>query len=388
MLLLLGVVTPQEAFQSINWNVMGIFVGTLIVSELLMISKMPAFIAETMVSRAGSSGWAMLILCVLTSGISVFLENVATVLIVAPVAFAIARRLNVPPTLLLISIAVCSNLQGTATMIGDSPSMILAGYVGMGFDDFFFYHGKPSIFFAVQLGAVASFLVLYFLFRKYTQPVEPVEVDKVISWVPTWMLALLILCLAIASLIIPGVRIAGIICIIFGIYGIIWYETALDGNVKKFLMALDWDTAIFLPGVFVLVGSLTHTGWIADASHSLERFCGDDPLTAFILIVGLSVILCAFMDHVPYIMAAIPMVQYIGQDIGDSSAVLLVFGLLIGACLGGNITPLGGSANMVAIGLLHKSGTHVSFLDFVKIGLPFTILSVASASLFLWLVWA
>jgi Na+/H+ antiporter NhaD/arsenite permease-like protein len=387
-LLLLGILTPQEAFQSINWNVMGIFVGTLVVAELLMISKMPIFLAETLVSRAGNTGWAMLTLCILTSCISVFMENVATVLVVAPVAFAIARRLEVPPTLLLISIAICSNLQGTATMIGDSPSIVTAGYMGMGFDDFFFYHGKPSIFFAVELGALASFLVLYLLFRKYNQPVEPVEIEEVTSWIPTWMLVLLIISLSSASFFFPGVRIAGIICICFGLFGIIWYEIALNGEVRKFLKALDWDTALFLPGVFVVVGGLTHTGWIADASHLLERLCGDDLLTTFLLVVWLSVALSAFVDNVPYLMASIPVVQYLGEDMGHSPTTLLVFGLLVGSCLGGNITPIGASANMVAIGLLHKSGTNVTFMEFVKVGLPFTLIAVGTASLFLWLVWA
>ena len=387
-LLFLGVLTPNEAFQSINWNVMGIFVGTLVVAELLMISKMPAFLAESLVTRARSTGSAMLILCVLTSFISAFMENVATVLVVAPVAFAIARRLDVPPALLLISIAICSNLQGTATMIGDSPSIILAGYMGMGFDDFFFYHGKPSIFFAVELGALASFLVLYLLFRKYKQPLEPVKIEKIISWVPTWMLALLILCLASASLIIPGVRVAGIICIIFGISGILWYEFALDGDVISFVKALDWDTALFLPGVFVVVGGLTHTGWITEASHLLERLCGDNLLIAFLFVICLSVALSAFVDNVPYITATIPVVEYVGEDMGHYANILLVFGLLVGSCLGGNITPVGASANMVAMGLLHKSGTHVSFLEFVKVGLPFTVIAVSTASAFLWVVWA
>lgn len=388
LLILLGILSPQEAFQSINWNVMGIFVGTLVIAELLMISRMPVFLAESLVSKAGSTGWAMLVLCVLTSFISAFMENVATVLVVAPVAFAIARRLSVPPTLLLISIAICSNLQGTATMIGDSPSIILAGYMGMSFDDFFFYHGKPSIFFAVELGAIASFLVLYLLFRRYNQPIEPVEIEKVISWVPTWMLASLIVCLATASFISPGVRVAGIICVFFGILGLFWYEFALNGEVRKFLKALDWDTALFLPGVFVVVGGLTHVGLITDASHLLERLCGDDLFTTFFLIISLSVAISAFVDNIPYIVATIPVVQYVGQDMGHSSTILLVFGLLVGSCLGGNITPIGASANIVAMGLLHKSGTHTTFFEFVKVGLPFTIIAVGTASVFLWMVWA
>jgi Na+/H+ antiporter NhaD/arsenite permease-like protein len=155
--------------EGINWNVMGIFVGTLIAADYFIESRMPAYLAETIVNKAPNTTWAILFICALTGFISAFVENVATVLIVAPVALSLARKLRINPVNMMIGIAISSNLQGTATLIGDPPSMLLGGFAKMTFMDFFFYQGKPSIFFAVELGALVSFGVLYWAFRKETE---------------------------------------------------------------------------------------------------------------------------------------------------------------------------------------------------------------------------
>ncbi len=147
------VITPKEAFFAINWNVMGIFVGTMVMTDLFIESRMPAYLAELIVDRSKNTCFAMLFICVLTSFISAFVENVATVLIIAPIALSLAKRLKIKPINLIIAIAISSNLQGTATLIGDPPSMLLGGFAKMNFMDFFFYKGRPSIFFAVQAGA-------------------------------------------------------------------------------------------------------------------------------------------------------------------------------------------------------------------------------------------
>ncbi len=387
ILILLGGIGPWEALAAINWNVMGIFVGTLVIAELFMLSKMPAYVAERLVNRAGNTCTALLLVCGLTSFLSAFTENVATVLIVAPIALAIADRLKVSPSLFIIALAICSNLQGTATLIGDPPSMILAGWTGMTFNDFFFYKGKPSIFFAVEAGALASFVVLYFFFRRYRQPVGEVEVEKVVSWVPTYMLVGLMVALAVASLVDPGFGyVAGTICMGFGVAGVLWNKARNGESMRLFVSGLDWNTTLFLMGIFVVVSGLVAAGWIDTVAGFMKHASSNDPMTAFFLIVFLSVIFSAFIDNVPYLLAMIPVSQQIGQDI-HGSPTLVLFGLLVGACLGGNITPVGASANIVAVGLLRKRGVQVGFMEFVRIGLPFTIAAVVVSSIFLWVVW-
>ena len=203
LLVILRVLGPKEALLAVNWDVMGIFVGTLVIADTFMESRVPAFIAEKIVNLSSSTCWAMLWICMLSSFISAFVENVATVLIIAPIALALAKKLKVNPTNMLICIAICSNLQGTATLIGDPPSMLLGGFAKMNFMDFFFYKGKPSIFFAVQIGAIASFMVLYYIFRAHREKAQIIAVEKVRSWIPTGILVALIVALAASSFFSP-----------------------------------------------------------------------------------------------------------------------------------------------------------------------------------------
>ena len=386
-LILTGVLSVPEAFLAINWNVMGIFVGTLVVADIFMVSRVPAYLAEIIVDRARNTAWAILLICVLTGVISAFVENVATVLIVAPIAFALAKKLKINPTAMMIGIAVSSNLQGVATLIGDPPSMLLGGFAKMNFMDFFFYQGRPSIFFAVELGAICSFLVLYFIYRKHREKTQLLRVEKVKSWIPTIILVSLIFLLALSSFIDTGFSYtAGLLCMIFGGISLVWAKAHSNKSLFESLKPLDWETTLFLMGVFILVGSITSTGWIAVISDLLAGMVGGNIFFGYITIVFISIILSAFIDNVPFLVAMLPVAMSMSEKLSVSPSLFL-FGLLIGASLGGNITPIGASANIVACGLLKKEGYEVKFGEFAKIGLPFTLVAVVAASSFIWFVW-
>jgi len=388
LLVLLRIISFKEAFFSVNWNVMGIFVGTLVVADIFMESRVPAYLAEVIVDKAKNTCWAILAICLLTGFISAFVENVATVLIVAPIALELAKKLKISPVNMMIGIAISSNLQGAATLIGDPPSMLLGGFAKMNFGDFFFYLGRPSIFFAVELGALASFVVLYFVFKSYTKKVPLVAVEKVKSWVPTFMLVILIVTLAMSSFFDTGFSYAaGIICMVFGIAAFIWKKLIFKARIREGIKSLDWETTLFLMGVFVLVGSLTLTGWIDKTSEYLSHLVGGNIFLGYTAIVFISVFLSAFIDNVPFLAAMLPVGVSMSAKLGFNPSLFL-FGLLIGASLGGNITPIGASANIVACGLLKKEGYKVSFKEFIKIGLPFTFVAVGAAYLFIWFVWS
>lgn len=373
---------------AINWNVMGIFVGTLIVADIFMESRVPAYIAEIIVDKARNTAWSILLICALSGFISAFVENVATVLIVAPIALALAKKLKLNPVNMMIAIAVSSNLQGTATLIGDPPSMLLGGFAKMTFWDFFFYKGRPSIFFAVELGAIASFLVLYFIFRGHKEKTQLLKVEKVRSWVPTIILVTLIILLALSSFLDTGFSyMAGILCVIFGIIAMLWEKFVNKSSIVEGLKALDWETTFFLIGVFILVGSISLTGWIETISGFLSGLVGNNIFLGYTLIVFVSVILSAFIDNVPFLAAMLPVAVSMSDKLHLNPSLFL-FGLLIGASLGGNITPIGASANIVACGLLKKEGYEVKFPDFMKIGLPFTLVAVGAAYLLVWFVWS
>jgi Na+/H+ antiporter NhaD/arsenite permease-like protein len=387
LLILLGVLSPFQAFFAINWNVMGIFVGTLVVSEIFIESKVPAFIAEYIVNKSKNTAWAILSICLLTGFISAFVENVATVLIVAPIALSLAKRLKINPVNMMISIAVSSNLQGCATLIGDPPSMLLGGFAKMNFMDFFFYHGKPSIFFAVEIGAVVSFFVLMWIFRRENKKVEIKLTQEKHDWVPAILLVIMVLLLASSSFYDSGFSYAaGIICMIFGAIALIYRDKVNNVPVKDTFKGLDWDTTFFLMGVFVLVGSITSTGLIEKASILLSSLVGNNLFMGYTFLVFMSVALSAFIDNVPFLAAMLPLAISMSNKLGISPSLFL-FGLLIGASLGGNITPIGASANIVACGLLKKEGHNVSFGQFAKIGLPFTLAAVSAAYLFVWFIW-
>lgn len=385
--LLAGAISPREAFFAVNWNVMGIFIGTLVVADIFMESRVPAYIAEIVVNKAKNTGWAILFICALTGFISAFVENVATVLIVAPIALALAKKLKISPVNMMIAIAVTSNLQGAATLIGDPPSMLLGGFAKMSFMDFFFYRGKPSIFFAVELGAIASFIVLYFIFRRNKEKMKLASLEKVRSWLPTWILILLIFALAASSFLdVDFSYMAGVICLLFALISFIWAKLAANKPILAGIKSLDWDTAFFLIGVFIIVGSITTAGWIDALSDFLSGIINGNIFFGYLMIVFISAVLSAFVDNVPLLAAMLPVGISVSRTLGIDPSLFL-FGLLIGASLGGNITPIGASANIVSMGILKKEGHDVKFGEFMKIGLPFTLAAVVAASLFVWIIW-
>ncbi len=171
-----------------------------------------------------------------------------------------------------------------------------------------------------------------------------------------------------------------------GLLGLAWSGMTARGSAGRILRGFDWDTAVFLAAVFVLVGMLESRGVIDAVVESLEVFEGSHPFVLYAIVVWGAVFLSAFVDNVPLVTVMLPVVTKLAPRVGIPTE-LLSFGLLIGACLGGNITPIGASANIIAVGLLRRQGHHVSFMDFTKMGLPFTLAAMGSAFLALWLVY-
>ena len=388
-------------FLGINWNVLMIFGGILFIAEVMIDVGIPSNLAGRIINGSRNYGWAAVLICLLSSFISIFVENVATVMIVAPVAFEVCRKHGANPVPLLVGIAVASNLQGTATLIGDPPSMILAASEGMGFNDFFFMLGKPGIFWAVQAGAVASFGVLWRFLGRNRDAVARVRVTPVASWTPVWILGAVVAGLALLSLYESGVgAAAGALCAGGGAASVIWYwlfrrrkaavfPGVLERTPWKLVKAFDLDTLFLLAGIFFMVAALDEYGVMEVAGAFLANVAGANPMIAYTMIVLGSMIISAFVDNVPFVTAMIPVTRALAFNMSGSegSHYYLVFGLLIGSCLGGNISPVGASANIVAVSLLRKQGHRVSFWDFTKIGLPFTLAATAAGAVFIWLFW-
>ncbi|MBE6915759.1 MAG: arsenic transporter [Ruminococcaceae bacterium] len=383
-----GLVPIGELASSIDFNVLMMLAGTMGTVSLFIQSKMPSLMAEGLLKKTPNVMWVAVVLSVFAGVISAFVDNVATVLMIAPIGLAIAKKLKISPVPLLISIAVSSNLQGAATLVGDTTSIMLGGYADMNFLEFFWMDGKAGIFFAVELGALATVPVIMYLFRKDKDAVDAVVETKVEDYFPTLLLTLNILLLIVASF-IPNTPklINGYICVGLFLVGVVRELILRRGeSVKLAFSEIDYATVGLLAGLFVVIAGITEAGIVNDISSFFVRVGGDNLFLLYTLIVWASVLISAFIDNIPYVATMLPIVSGIATSIGVPAEVLY-FGLLTGATLGGNLSPIGASANIAAIGILRKEGHEVKNRDFFRIGLPFTLCAVMTGYLFIWFVW-
>ena len=385
-----GLLPANTIVSYVNWNVLLMLAGTMGVVELFIESRMPSRMAEGLLRIVPNVKWAVVALSLFAGIISAFVDNVATVLMVAPVGLAVARQLDINPVPVIISIAVSSNLQGAATLVGDTTSILLGSYADMSFTDFFWFHGKPGIAFAVELGALMTIPVLLFLFRKDSEKVDSEVKTVVTDYVPSVLMIGVVVTLIIASFFENKPELTnGYICIIYAIVGVIyeWIRTKNTQVVKDVLHSIDYQTLLLLFGLFIVIGGITEAGVIKQIANLFVKIGGTSQFGMYTMIVFVSVLLSAFIDNIPYVATMLPVVTEISALMGVQP-YLFYFGLLIGATLGGNITPVGASANIAGIGILNKEGYEVTTRDFMRIGIPFTLVAVLSGYIFLWLVWA
>ncbi len=392
ILIVTGLAPLREALlHYINWNILLIYLGSLVLAELFIYSRVPAYLAEKIIDKSSTLGAAIVIILLMTGFISAFVENVATVLVMAPIMLELSRKLKKSPAPFMIGLAIMANLQGTATLVGDPPSMIFANYAGYSFNDFFFTQGKMSIFFFVQAGALAGALYFYAIFRNLDRERVSVPEERIQSWIPTLLLLLMIVGLGIISgFSSGGIHLAsGLLCTALAIIGLVWLRFFMHEShetVKKMLVGLDWDTMAFLAGIFIVIGSITATGALDEAARWLSGIIGGRIALGYIIIIAFSVVVSGFVDNVPYIVAMLPVAAGLAKAM-QVKPELFMFGLLIGSCMGGNLTPFGASANVVATGLSKKAGSKVSFFSWLKLAGPFTLITTVVSALVTYLVW-
>ena len=380
---------PLYWLSVINWNVIMMIGGTMVIVYYFIESKMPNRLAEIILEKCPTVMWVIILMSLFAGAVSAFIDNVATVLMIAPVGLAICKKLKISPVSMLLAIAVSSNLQGAATLVGDTTSIMLGAYAKMNFMEFFFMHGKPGIFFAVELGALLTVPVMLFLFHDLNQPVEAEEKTKVEGIFPTIALCGVVVCLIIASF-IPNTpsTINGIICVVIALLcmAVDFKMKKMPENIRKAILSIDFETLCILTGLFLVIQGITDVGIIDMVANGIAKVGGKNIFLLYTIIVWGSVLFSAFVDNIPYVATMLPIITGISQLLG-MEPYLLYFGLLSGATLGGNITPIGASANITAVGMLKQNGYTVKFSDFMKIGLPFTFVAVMAGYLFIWFTW-
>lgn len=401
--------TLVDALGKIDWNVLMMIAGTMGTVYLFIQSGMPKLMSEILVSHIHSVKWLIVVLSLFAGLISAFVDNVATVLMIAPIAIVLCNDLEISPVPAVVCISISSNLQGAATLVGDTTSILLGKAVGLDFTEFFVVDGKPGMFWVTEAGALVSALIILFKMRRentavYVNDRTPVE-DKV----PAILLLLTVLTLIAVSFIPykdsaePGEFYKpditnGLICVGYFAIGII-RAMMKSGNtkiLKDTLREIDYYTLVLLMGLFVVIGGITRAGIIDMLGEAIAGISGDGSRSSvfliYTIIVWMSVGASAFIDNIPYTATMLPVVAVVTESLNGSGAemsgYLLPFGLLVGATLGGNITPIGASANIAGLGILRKEGYEVGTREFMSYSVPFTLAAVISGYVLLWLIWA
>ncbi len=386
---ILGIMPLGGLLGAVNWNVLLMLAGTMGSVALFIQSKMPNRIADALLKLCPNVMWVAVVMSLFAGVVSAFIDNVATVLMIAPVALAICKRLHISPVPMLISISVSSNLQGAATLVGDTTSILLGGYADLNFMEFFFVDGKLSIFWATELGALVTIPIICFLFRHNRQPVSSVSLTAVSDYFPSFLLLATIAGLILVSFLPEKPELTnGLLCACLCVIGVIrsCIRSRSLRPIGEIIKELDISTLLLLTGLFIVIESITRAGVIDLVSEKLVGIGGSSPFLMYTLIVWGSVVISAFVDNIPYVTTMLPVVSGIAAMM-EVNPILFYFGLLVGATLGGNLTPIGASANIATIGILNRQGYDVPTRDFLRIGVPFTLAAVLTGYLFIWFVW-
>ena len=389
--------TAADVIGSIDFNVLMMIAGTMGIVSLFIESKMPMLIADVMLSKFKSVKTAIVAMAVLSGVVSAFVDNVATVLMIAPIAFAVCQKQGISPVNAIISITVSSNLQGAATLVGDTTSILLGGHLNMTFFDFFVFRGRPGIFWTVEIGAALTVLILLYVFRKETHSLTLSGRTEVTDFVPSYLMGGVVTLLILASFIPEPTNVAlhtlyelrnGIICMTLLAIGIVINAVRNKnlGALRLVFKEMDYHTILLLASLFVVIGGITEAGVISRLAHALVRMGGGSHFLMYTIIVFASVLISAVVDNIPYTLTMLPVVAGVAGEMGVEQYALC-FGLLVGATLGGNITPIGASANITGIGMLRKEGYEVNTKDFMRISVPFTLTAVLSGYVLVWLIW-
>lgn len=391
--------TPFEAIKEIDWNVLMMIAGTMGTVHLFIESKMPQLMSDVLIAKTPNIKWAVVALSLFAGIVSAFVDNVATVLMIAPVALAFCNKLKISPVPAIICIAISSNLQGAATLVGDTTSILLGEAASLDFSDFFVDNGRPGMFWIVQAGALASVVILLFMFRKENQLIEFRDRTHVEDKFPSFLLVGTVVALIAVSF-IPYKSAAnggfykpaitnGLICIGFFLIGIT-RELFLKKNkeiVKTSLKEIDYDTIILLTGLFMVIGGIKSAGVVDFLGNKIAALGSGSVFLMYTIIVWMSVLLSAFIDNIPYTATMLTLVPVIAGSLGIEDPKILYYGLLCGATLGGNLTPIGASANITAIGILRKEDHEVKPATFMKYGVPFTLAAVTTGYILIWLIY-
>ena len=387
----LGVVSSEDAFYSretgVDWDVIFLLLGMMIIVSVLRRTGVFEFTAIWAAKRAKASPRrVMVLLVVITAVASALLDNVTTVLLVAPVTLLVCDRLRINPVPFLMAEVFASNIGGAATLIGDPPNIIIASRSGLTFNDFLVHMTPIAV---IEMIVFVAILPLLFRGPYPTDPDRAADVMALNEREAIEDPALLIKC---------GVVLLGVFVAFVGhpVFHIEPSVVALLGagvlvlisrsTPQQYLASVEWETLLFFAGLFIMVGAMIHTGVIGDLAELATDATGGDAGVASMLILGVSAVLSGIIDNIPYVATMSPLVLDLVQGVQDPvQGQALWWSLAMGADFGGNLTAVGASANVVMLGIAYRNGTPISFWDFTKKGIVVTAVTIAVAAPYVWL---
>jgi Na+/H+ antiporter NhaD/arsenite permease-like protein len=379
-LIIIGVVSWQDTiFKAIQWDVLAVIWGFMMVSFIFSESKMPELIANKLLSHIKVEKYALLALCAVAAFLSAFMANVAVLFLMAPVAIQMARKLGSPLFPYIVSVGVSANMVTTTTMIADPPALILAIQTGMTPLDFYWFQGRVGLGLITVVGVIAALLTLLVIFRKMNKTIEIAPEKIPVKKLPTVLFIVGVVALALA----PGFGVSlGLIGIIVGIIALVIGRK----DAKRMIMEFDWNSLIFLAGIFGVIFTLTSSGLLSAFAQAVIGMGISNPGVLLVFLVWASVGISTFIDSSAYTVLMIPVAQQLAT-LSSMNVWPLLYGTLIGTGSGSNILPMGAATNVFACGLLEKNSCLVSTKEYIKIGLPMSVVAVAVANVLLWIFW-
>jgi Na+/H+ antiporter NhaD/arsenite permease-like protein len=390
LMLAIGATDDKSAFFSehsgIDWNVIFLLMGMMMIVGVLKKTGMFEYLAIWAVKRARARPFrVMVMLVVITAVASALLDNVTTVLLVAPVTLLVCERLALPAAPFLIAEVFASNIGGTATLVGDPPNIIIASRAGLTFNDFLVHLAPLSAFLTVVLVVLCRFLFRTSFVYDETRALEVMALEEreAIKDPRLLVQGLIVLVLVVAGFVLhPVLHYEPSVVALLGAGLLVALSAVETGDV---IGEVEWPTLAFFAGLFVMIGGLIETGVIGEISRSLADAIGDNELGGSMLLLGASAVLSGVVDNIPYVATMAPITSDLVQNMGGSGTHVMWWALALGADLGGNATAIGASANVVVLGIAERNRQPISFWQFTKYGLVVTVVTVALSAGYVWL---
>ena len=396
LLILVGVMNQEEAMEAVDWNTLGLLLGMMLIVNITRRSGLFQYVAIWSAKKVDARPWGILLMMsTVTAVFSAFLDNVTTVLLTVPVTLLITDELKVKPYPYLFAQIFASNIGGTATLIGDPPNIMIGSATGLTFNDF-----ALALTPVIIVVFVATMIPLYYIWGRHLRATDENR-RHVMSFNENEAITeprLLKQSLAVIALVIAGFmlqRQTGIepaTTAIFGAAVLLLLDNlgkdseTQSKNVHGALSEAEWITLMFFLGLFILVFGVQKTGLINLLADALLKATGGNFNVTALAILWASAILSAFIDNIPFVATMIPLIKAMGPSLGGDAALLpLWWSLSLGACLGGNGTLIGASANLVVAGLAERAGTTFRFVEFLKVAFPLMLISIVISHAYLYL---